>query len=179
MGIQAEITRIENAKTSISQAIAAKGVTVPIDTKIDGMAALIANIQGGGSSGFSGTPIAGDTPVIVNNEMKTCVTTTITATGLSIRITRTGTYRIKFLAYNTYSSAQAWGTNFTVQIYKNNVSVGNTTTLQPNIPTAIAIEISCEVGDTIEVYAINPAGIAANPVIVSGLMACIEWENGF
>lgn len=44
-----EIDRIETAKASIKAAIEGKGVSVPSDTKIDGMAALISNISGGGS----------------------------------------------------------------------------------------------------------------------------------
>lgn len=42
-----EIDRIETAKASIKAAIEGKGVSVPSDTKIDGMAALISSISGG------------------------------------------------------------------------------------------------------------------------------------
>ena len=45
--IGVEIDRIETAKASIKAAIEGKGVSVPSDTKIDGMAALISNISGG------------------------------------------------------------------------------------------------------------------------------------
>ena len=47
MSVQEQITRISGAKTSIAEAIAAKGVSVPTGTKIDGMAPLIANISEG------------------------------------------------------------------------------------------------------------------------------------
>lgn len=47
MSVQEQITRISGAKTSIAEAIAAKGVSVPSGTKIDGMAPLIANISEG------------------------------------------------------------------------------------------------------------------------------------
>ena len=43
-----EITRLGNAKAAIAAAIAEKGVTVPSDTKLDGMAALIGQIEQGG-----------------------------------------------------------------------------------------------------------------------------------
>lgn len=54
MSVQAEITRLQNAKSSISAAITGKGVSVPSDTKLDGMAALIESIkstEAGGSGG--------------------------------------------------------------------------------------------------------------------------------
>ena len=50
MSVQSEITRLENAKNSISTAITNKGVAVPSGTKLDGMAALIGNIESGGAN---------------------------------------------------------------------------------------------------------------------------------
>lgn len=52
MSIQTELTRIKNAKAAIKTAIEGKGVTVPDGTLLDGMAALIESIEGGG--GVSG-----------------------------------------------------------------------------------------------------------------------------
>lgn len=43
-----EITRLGNAKAAIAAAINEKGVTVPTGTKLDGMAALIGQIETGG-----------------------------------------------------------------------------------------------------------------------------------
>ena len=51
MSIASEITRIQGATNSIKNAIAAKGVTVPTGTKIDGCAALISSIATGGVGG--------------------------------------------------------------------------------------------------------------------------------
>lgn len=48
MSIQTELTRIINAKAAIKTAIEGKGVTVPDATLLDGMAALIDNIEAGG-----------------------------------------------------------------------------------------------------------------------------------
>lgn len=48
MSIKTEITRLQNAKTSIKTAIEGKGVTVPDGTKLDGMAALVDSISSGG-----------------------------------------------------------------------------------------------------------------------------------
>lgn len=50
MSIQTELTRITNAKAAIKTAIEGKGVTVPADTLLDGMASLIESIEAGGSA---------------------------------------------------------------------------------------------------------------------------------
>ena len=48
MGVQTELTRIANAKSTIKEAIESKGVTVPDGTLLDGMGALIGSIEAGG-----------------------------------------------------------------------------------------------------------------------------------
>ena len=48
MSIQTELTRITNAKAAIKTAVEGKGVTVPADTLLDGMASLIESIEAGG-----------------------------------------------------------------------------------------------------------------------------------
>ena len=50
MSIQTELTRLTNAKAAIKAAIEGKGVTVPSDTLLDGMAALIESIEAGSTS---------------------------------------------------------------------------------------------------------------------------------
>ena len=52
MSIQTELTRLTNAKAAIQTAIEGKGVTVPSGTLLDGMAALIENIETGGGAGI-------------------------------------------------------------------------------------------------------------------------------
>ena len=49
MSIQTELTRLTNAKAAIQTAIEGKGVTVPSDTLLDGMASLIESIEAGGA----------------------------------------------------------------------------------------------------------------------------------
>ena len=48
MSIQADLSRIINAKAAIKAAIEGKGVTVPDATLLDGMASLIESIEAGG-----------------------------------------------------------------------------------------------------------------------------------
>ena len=55
MSIQTELTRLTNAKSAIKAAIEGKGVTVPDGTLLDGMAALIDGIEGGGCTITSGS----------------------------------------------------------------------------------------------------------------------------
>lgn len=50
MSIKTEIARLQNAKSSIKAAIEGKGVIVPDNAKLDGMAALIDAISSGGGS---------------------------------------------------------------------------------------------------------------------------------
>ena len=50
MSIQTELTRIINAKAAIKTAVEGKGVTVPADTLLDGMASLIESIEAGGGT---------------------------------------------------------------------------------------------------------------------------------
>lgn len=47
MSVASEITRLQNAKTSIRNAITAKGVTVPSTAKLDTYASYIGNISAG------------------------------------------------------------------------------------------------------------------------------------
>lgn len=51
MSIQGEVQRLQSAKSSLADAITAKGVTVPEGTKLDGYAALVGQIQTGGGGG--------------------------------------------------------------------------------------------------------------------------------
>ena len=52
MSIASELSRLQQAKSDLATSIAAKGVTVPAATTIDGYAALVDQIQQGGGGGF-------------------------------------------------------------------------------------------------------------------------------
>ena len=58
MSIQTELTSITHAKAAIKTAIEGKGVTVPSDTLLDGMAALIESIEAGGVN-YNSTIVSG------------------------------------------------------------------------------------------------------------------------
>ena len=82
MSIANEITRLQNAKSAIATAISQKGVSVPANTKLDGMAALIGNIPQGGALDVSlvhtGSAIGGTTYYIDANGQGQSVQNTVT-----------------------------------------------------------------------------------------------------
>ena len=85
MSVQSEITRLENAKTAIGTAIANKGVTVPADTKLDGMAELIGNISVGQNTNTTQT-LSGSVIAIDN-----CVNAPLNGLKLFGKTTQNGT----------------------------------------------------------------------------------------
>lgn len=99
MSIANEITRLQNAKSAIATAISRKGVSVPANTKLDGMAALIGNIPQGGSLDVSivktGSAIGGTTYYIDANGQGQSVQNTVTGEFLK------GSYFVIDFAYST------------------------------------------------------------------------------
>lgn len=67
MSIQTELTRLTNAKAAIKTAIEGKGVTVPADTLLDGMAALIESIEAGGGGSGTGSGYATGTYTVASD----------------------------------------------------------------------------------------------------------------
>jgi len=95
MSIASEITRLDSAKSALAVSIAAKGVTVPSTTKIDGYAALVDTITtGGGSSSY--TPPADwiDIDTITDGNINLLVSDGGLATYAFICSTSTGTYHV-------------------------------------------------------------------------------------
>lgn len=77
-GIQTQIDRLAAAKADIATAIAAKGVTVPDGTLLDGMAELISSISTGSSGNTAGTTAK----VTVGNVNVAAGITVISRTGV-------------------------------------------------------------------------------------------------
>lgn len=128
------------------------------------------------NGGFAGTPTAGDTPVLINhNGFVPARSTEPSATGISLTIPIAGTYRIKFIAYNSYSNVTYFNYISAVRLYKNSVAVGE----QQEITALMVIsqDITCEAGDVIEIYA--SSANTSYRTAVAGLTACINWDNGF
>ena len=77
MSIQSELTRLTDAKAAIKTAIVGKGVTVPDETLLDGMAALIESIEAGGGDfsiqagtiTFAESYKPGSTPLVISHSL--------------------------------------------------------------------------------------------------------------
>lgn len=132
MSIQTELTRITNAKAAIKAAIEGKGVTVPSDTLLDGMAALIASIEAGGGGGnasvFGSITPASNGPITIthnfgdgyNTSQKIKGKTTILIVAAAEANISQGVYSMCLVgtSYNEstdigdYSSYTRWGNGF-------------------------------------------------------------------
>lgn len=124
------------------------------------------------SGGLPSSIVAGDTPVLSSSKLVyTCTATSMTATGISVSITKAGTYRFKFSCGRT-STSGTW----TTQLYKNGSAVSGATVTWSSYQGTCTADISCSAGDTIEIYARSRSTSYRN--IVGQLVACIDWDNG-
>jgi len=129
----------------------------------------------GGSGGLPSIITAGDTPIMASFSGSKVTSTSVTATNLTLNITKAGTYRF----YVSASMASSYGTSSpTVYLYKNGTSAGSKS-ITSTTYSAVSFDVACAVGDTIKVYAAG-AGGSWNSVAVTvlSLVACINWDNG-
>lgn len=123
--------------------------------------------------GAPSTIVAGDTAVLSSSTMAyTTTSTSMTATGISISIPKAGTYRFKFSCGRT-STSGTW----TAQLYKNGSAVSGATATWSQYQGTCSVDITCNAGDTIEIYARSRGSNYRS--IVGQLVACIDWDNGF
>lgn len=131
-----------------------------------------------GESSIPSSITAGDTPVIVNNSTVSADrATTEESTGLTLSITKAGTYRIKAAATNPYSASASFNYKALARVYVNGTARGTSHTIAANTTIIISEDLVLNAGDTVEIYA-SSANISAK-VSVSCLQACINWDNGF
>lgn len=78
MSIQSEISRLEKAKTDMAAAITDKGVEVPPSTLLDGFAALIAQIQGGGGGTGLKKVYLGELETMLDESYALCIYGSVT-----------------------------------------------------------------------------------------------------
>ncbi len=124
------------------------------------------------------TITAGDTPMIVNNSTVSADRATAEeSTGLTISITKAGTYRIKAAVTNPYSASTAFSYKALARVYVNGTAKGTLQTISAYTTIILSEDLSLSAGDTVEIYA-SSAGASAK-VSVSCLQACIDWNNGF
>lgn len=161
-----------NGKSLIASAITGKGIETDATATFETMATNITNIQSGGG-GLPSTITAGDTPVLCSSTLAyTCTSTSMTASGISVTIPKNGTYRFKFSAGRTNTSG-----TWTAQLYKNGSAISGATATWSQYQGTYSGDITCSANDKIEIY-VRSRGISYR-AIVSPLVACIDWDNGF
>lgn len=131
-----------------------------------------------GESSIPSSITAGDTPVIANNSTVSVDRATAEAsTGLTLSITKAGTYRIKASVANPYSASTSFSYKAFARIYVNGTARGTSHTIAAYTTVIISEDLSLNAGDTVEVYA--SSANTTYKVSVSCLQACINWDNGF
>lgn len=97
----------------------------------------------------------------------------------AITIPRAGTYRIKFSCVNLYNTSLQ--SNAYVQLYVNHEQTRTEGILVPKYSSAETFEysqdITLEYGDVVTI-AIKAASTTYSTMSM-GIIACIDWENGF
>ena len=165
--------------TAIADALRAKtGGTAQLT--LDQIATGISGLDTSGSGGGLALPdviAAGDTPIMGVFTPKSTNNTTITELGISMTMPRAGTYRFRVpCGFNGMT-----GGSPIIHLYKN-----GTEAMQYTVPTnqtsetTATFDVECAAGDVIALWATSAkSSYMTTTVIVSGLIACIDWNNGF
>ena len=137
-------------------------------------ASVNVNVPGGGIPEPTSI-IAGDTPVIFSSVNGVQIAgTAVVDTGIYVDITKAGTYRFKC---SLYRSATGESNNW-IQLYKNGVAVeGAVATFETNYFGRISYDLQCAAGDRISIH--GRTGGNSYRMGISGLAACIDWDNTF
>lgn len=172
----------DNGYDGLSQ-VTIGAVTSAIDSNIQagnikqGVTILgVAGSYAGG--GATLVPTAGDYPVVENDDLARIASTSLTSTGVSITIPVTGTYRLKWSAFRSSTS----GTNSS-QLYRrrngSTSAIGSAVTTWTNTYyQANTLDIACNAGDEIIVYARSRG--TSYYVCAGNLSACVAqklWTN--
>lgn len=128
---------------------------------------------GQGSSSGGGLPDtveAGDTPVVLSSKLVTTLATVNnTATGISVTVPKSGTYRFKFSCGRTNTTG-----DWTTQLYKNGAAVPDATVLWNAYQGSCTADISCDAGDNIEIYGFTRGTNYRS--IIGQLVGCINLQ---
>lgn len=121
--------------------------------------------------------VAGDTPVMGVFTPKSTNSTSITELGISMTMPRVGTYRFRVPC----GFSGMTGGSPVVHLYKNGSDVAQYTVPTNNTSeTTATFDVECAAGDIISIWAVSSkSGYLTTTLMVSGLVACIDWDNGF
>lgn len=161
MSIATEITRLQTAKADLKTAIEAKGVTVSSATKLDGYAALVGKITTGGGESKNAQVVQGTTRTN---------SSTLTAIGAELTVSKTGTYDIYYSCMRTNTSASyTWAT----QLYIGGTAYGSeNTTWTNNQQNTHLTGISLTADQKLRVYGRETRG--ASYYVCAPMLAIIE-----
>ena len=164
--------------TDFGNASASDVVSGKTFTSANGLKVTGTHVCSGGSSGIPDTIVAGDTPVMMNLTGKTTSTkNTASDTGASLTIEHAGTYRFKIPAHA--SGTGFGGSSATVYIYKNGAQE-TSDTVSTSATSMVSHDIACAAGDVISVWAMaGGSSYSTVSAVTMGLIACVEWDNGF
>ena len=156
------------------------GDTLTPQTLLAGFTALNAagEVIEGAAQSAGGLPdviTAGDTPILMNpTTVEPASSSSLSATGISITIPKSGTYRFK------WEVSAGYGTTRYTQLYKNGTAVGSQQTASSSEEAKVFLqEIACAAGDTVEIYCRGGSSWGAVTGATGRLTACIDWDNGF
>lgn len=128
---------------------------------------------GSGGSGFPSVITAGDTPILAPAAFATGYSTeSWGTTGLSITLTKNGTYRLK------YGGAGGYGGG-SIALYDGNNQIANTAkTLGRHVTESYSIDYTISDGMSHTISLWGDADNDSRPIGVCGPIACIDWNNG-
>ena len=131
----------------------------------------------GGGSTLPDVIAAGDTPVLANFTPAKTQSNTAADLNLSLTMPKSGTYRF----YVPCGKGGYSGGTITVYLYKNGTQVAENA-LPTNDDTKFtpSFDLECAAGDIVDIWAkCDKSGYMTYTLYVGGLIACIDWDNGF
>ena len=161
MSIATEIIRLQTAKADLKTAIEAKGVTVSSATTLDGYATLVGEITSGGGESKNAQ--------VVQDTTRTN-SSTLTAIGAELTVSKTGTYDIYYSCMRTNTSASyTWAT----QLYIGGTAYGSeNATWTNNQQNTHLTNISLTSGQKLRVYGRETRG--TSHYVCAPMLAIIE-----
>lgn len=128
---------------------------------------------GSGGSGFPSVITAGDTPILAPAAFATGYSTeSWGTTGLSITLTKNGTYRLKYGGAGGYGGGE-------IALYDGSTQIANTAkTLGRHVTESYSIDYTISDGKSHTISAWGNADNDSRPIGICGPIACIDWNNG-
>lgn len=153
---------------------------------VTNLAQLVVDVSGGGG-GLPDVITAGDQPVLICAEAFVGTNTSkLSATGISLTVPRSGTYRFKWCTDNNISSSTGTPPTVYSRLYRKKsgeqdyAPVGSQISVNGGHTQISSLDLNCDAGDTVQIYlqAASQSVVVATLKhgAVSNLVACIDWS---